>query len=485
MNRVFPDWTDGGVQAHIDTLNIAVRALAEGRKRCDGKPLGAGGPDVIAKQVQEISVLPDGPTDLPEVLAQIGRLAGEYSIDVQHPHTVAHLHCSPTLAALGAEALLSALNQSMDSWDQAPLASHVEKSVVSEMARVIGYTDDSEGVFTSGATQSNLVGLLLARDKCLAAGIDIGRLRIFCSEAAHFSIQRAAHLLGMFDAVVTVAVDDFARMDVEALRTAISGVQADGNHPCAIVATAGTTDLGAIDPIGRIADIATELGIWLHVDAAYAGSFVFSDRLRARLNGIERSDSIAIDFHKLGWQPISCGVVLVDDRRKLHSISVEAVYLNPADDDEAGLINLVDLSIATSRRFDALKVLITFLTLGREQLGDMVERTLALTASFADLVRDDDRFELAAEPETGMAIFRYTGNVQDSALNRLGELNAQLRRNLLTSGEAVVGRTTFQGETYLRVTLLKPTTTVEDLRDLLHVIAEMGQALEGQYSARS
>ena len=315
------------------------------------------------------------------------------SVIVGHPNTAAHLHCPPLLAALAAEVVISALNQSMDSFDQAPIATIVEQKLVRWLCAEAGLPDSADGTFTTGGTQSNYMALLLARDAFVRtqwnwsvqkAGLpaEAHKLRIFCSEVAHFTVEKSASQLGLgTDAVVRVAVDERFRMNPAALRDSMEAAGAAGLLPMAIVATAGTTDFGSVDPLPEVAAIARSARAWFHVDAAYGGALLFSGHHRDNLAGIEAADSLAIDFHKLFWQPIPCSVFLVRDKRHFDSIALHADYLNPESHEDQGIPNLVATSLLTSRRFDALKLWISFQTLGRTKLAAMIDRTVALAAS--------------------------------------------------------------------------------------------------------
>ena len=197
-------------------------------------------------------------------------------------------------------------------------------------------------------------------------------LRIFASEDGHFSVQKSARLLGLGDAaVVTVPTDSDRRMDVGALSKALSDCVADGLVPMAVVATAGTTDFGAIDPLRTIAELCQLHDTWLHVDAAYGGGLLASQKLRHRLAGIERADSVTVDYHKTWFQPVSSSALIVRDGRHLGHVTWHADYLNPKD---AAHPNQVDKSLQTTRRFDALKLWLTLRIMGPDQIGEYVEQ---------------------------------------------------------------------------------------------------------------
>lgn len=422
-----------------------------------------------------------------EQVAQILRTVVANSISVSHPHTAAHLHCPPLLASLAAEVVISALNQSMDSFDQAPIATIVEQKMIRWLCAQAGLPATADGTFTTGGSQSNYMGLLLARDTFLRkhwnwsaqkSGLppEARQLRILCSEVAHFTVEKSASQLGLgTDAVVRVAVDDHFRMDPAALHAALSALQSQNQLPMAIVATVGTTDFGSIDPLPELVAAARAANTWLHVDAAYGGALLFSGGHRARLAGIEQADSLSVDFHKLLWQPIPCSVFLVREAQYFDSIKMHADYLNSELDEDAGVPNLVTTSLLTSRRFDALKFWISLQSLGRIQLAAMIDRTVALAAYAAETVRTTAALELICEPQLSTVVFRY--KPQHAELDA-DLINAAIRRRLFETGSAVIGHTRIRGHQCLKFTCMNPATSDSQMQELIAAVVAQGEELE-------
>ncbi|WP_229820092.1 pyridoxal phosphate-dependent decarboxylase family protein [Streptomyces abikoensis] len=434
-----------------------------------------------------------------DVLRRLTTLLARGSADPADPACAAHLHCPPLALAVAADLAVSALNPSQDSWDQAPASTELETALVRDLAALVGYDPaTAAGVITSGGTESNLMGLMLSRDHALgrAGGhaTELGGLprdlspRIFASEAAHFSVQRAAAVLGLGERAVTaVPVDRDLRMDPAALDVLLKEAVGRGETPVAIVATAGTTDTGGIDPLPQIADIAERYGVWLHVDAAYGGGALLSDRLAPLLAGVERADSLSLDWHKLGWQPAPAGVFLVRRAETYAPLARRAVYLNPADDEEAGYPSLLGLSLRTTRRPDAFKIAATLAALGRAGLGRLVDTCHDLAHHAAATVRAHPLLELHTTPVLTTAVFRYrpaSGLPADA-----DRVNAALRRRLLTEGRAVVGRTELPGRgpgrVRLKLTLLNPHTTPAQVDALLSAVVAAGQAEERDETERA
>ena len=238
----------------------------------------------------------------------------------------------------------------------------------------------------------------------LRAGLpsSANRWRILCSDQAHFSIQRAAAQLGLGrDAVILVPTNASGAMDLAALDVTRGDIKSDGLEIIAIVGTAGTTDIGAVDPLGDIALRAREDGAWFHVDAAVAGAFLLSNNLRTQLDGLSSADSVTIDFHKLWWQPFNASALVLRDQADFDLLRVTSDYLDRGDELE-GMINLVGRSLDTSRRFDAAKVVATLRTLGRVALGEMVDRVVEITNYAASSIEADPVLYLVAQSSSVM-----------------------------------------------------------------------------------
>ncbi|MEV7599539.1 pyridoxal-dependent decarboxylase [Kitasatospora sp. NPDC089797] len=476
----------GGPGALAPLLATVLDALDTGTALRSG-PLPAGSPAEVAALVADGLTAAGGRG----ALGRLTELLAYGAADPADPACAGHLHCPPLAVAAAADLAVSVLNPSQDSWDQAPAATALETALLAELAALVGYAPArAAGVFTSGGTESNLMGLMLARDQKLDGiveldGIPAGvRPCIVASEAAHFSVQRAAALLGLGErAVLTVPVDRELRMRPAELERVLAEAGWAGRTPIAVVATAGTTDTGAIDPLDAAAELAGRHGAWLHVDAAYGGGALLSDRLAPLLDGIARADSVSLDWHKLGWQPAAAGVFLVRRAETYVSLARRAEYLNPVDDEQAGYPSLLGRSLRTTRRADAFKLAVTLRTLGREGLGRLVDACHDLALAAAAAVRAEPALDLHAEPVLTALLFRYRppGLTDEAALD---ELNGQLRRLLLRSGRAVVGRTELPGQgpgrVRLKLTLLNPHTTVGEVGALLREVVGAGRKVAGE-----
>lgn len=411
------------------------------------------------------------------------------SLKVHHPHSLAHLHCPTMVTSQIAEVLINATNQSMDSWDQSPAGSLMEVQLIDWLRQKVGYGAGQAGVFTSGGTQSNLMGVLLARDACIAKnwkdengnpwsvqrdGVPSDAMRnvkVICSENAHFSVQKNMAMMGMgFQSVVTVPVDENARMDMDALEKTMAHLQSEGKIVACVVATAGTTDAGAIDPLKKVREITNKYGAWMHIDAAWGGALILSNDHRDMLDGIELSDSITLDFHKHYFQTISCGAFLLKDEANYRFMHYEAEYLNSAYDEEHGVPNLVSKSLQTTRRFDALKLWMTIEALGEELYGSMIDHGVTLTRDVADYIQATDGLELLVEPQFASVLFRVVPEGYPTQL--LDTLNQNVADELFARGEANIGVTKVGQVQSLKMTTLSPVATLDNVKNLLALVLE-------------
>lgn len=455
-------------------LDTVLTALEQGAAQRDGPLPGASGDGVLAavRAACAGDPVPEIGVGAHAALGTLTRMFAAGAADPAHPACAAHLHCPPLGLAVAADLAVAALNPSLDSWDQAPAGTALEPEVTRAMAALVGYPSGAGGVVTTGGSESNLMGLLLAREHARCPSRR-GKLRVLCSQAAHFSIGRAAGILGLGqDAVLPVPTAADHRMAPESLDRALADPRARAaDAPVAIVATAGTTDVGAIDPLPEIADVAAAHGAWLHVDAAYGGGALFSQRLSGLLTGLARADSLSLDLHKLGWQPAPAGVFLVRSAGLFAPLERSVAYLNADDDQAAGYPSLLGRSLRTTRRADVFKIAVTLRALGRSGLGALVDRCHDLARHAAGRIAAQPRLELFADPVLSTVVFRYVPAVGGADPDRI---NAALRRVLLAEGRAVVGRTEAAGAVRLKLTLLNPHATEADVDALLDAVVAAG-----------
>ncbi|MFD7029822.1 pyridoxal phosphate-dependent decarboxylase family protein [Streptomyces sp. NPDC059917] len=452
----------GAADALRPLLDTVLDALTTGAA-ARGGPLPAGGPDAVTARVRAAlgDVLPARGSGDHEALRTLVHVLAAGAADPADPLCAAHLHGPPLAVAVAADLAASALNPSLDSWDQAPAASAIEALVTRALAAELYGTPHPDAphpdaLVTTGGTEANQLALLLARERHRAAG----PLTVLHGANAHHSVPRSAWLLGLPPAVeIPTPTGTLHPADLDA---ALALARRTRPGPLLVTATAGTTDAGLIDPLDALADQCARHGADLHVDAAYGGALALSPRHRPLLSGLDRARSLTLDLHKLGWQPVAAGLLAVPDAALLTPLAHQADYLNATDDTEAGLPDLLGRSLRTTRRPDVLKIAVTLRALGRDGLARLIDGTCAAAQQLARLIDAHPGFELHAPPTISTVLFRPVPT-DDAAL-------AATRRTLLHGGRAVLGRATADGRLWLKATLLNPHTTTGDLATLLTLL---------------
>jgi len=481
---LFSDRSLPGWDAALRSAAAHVRTAA---RRADG-PFTGITPDRLRRSFAGLDL--DRPLGgLDAALDELDDLYLRDAVWFHDPSYVAHLNCPILIPAIAGELVLSSVNTSMDTWDQSAGATLIERSLIDWTAGRIGLGGDADGVFTSGGSQSNLQALLLARDEAAAVhGLSMAdrqRMRILVSDVGHFSVEKSARILGLApDAVIRVPADDAMRMRVDALERELARCHAAGLLPIAVVATAGTTDFGSVDPLPGIGDVCRREGVWLHVDAAYGGGLLTSLRHRGLLDGIHRADSVTVDYHKTFFQPVSSSALIVRDGRTLRHATLHADYLNPADRAHEEIPNQVDKSLQTTRRFDALKLWLTLRTVGADGVGRMLDDVIALADRTWLAMRRDPALEVVVRPEISALVFRYVpvrerdGSAGSDAGVRSDAVNRGIRQAIQDSGRAMVAATRVGGRAHLKLTLLNPATTDAHIREILGMVVAAGDALD-------
>lgn len=439
-------------------------------------------PDELKAIVQQDSILPETGLGWEKTFALTKEKVLPNLLRTPSTDYMAHLHGPSLVETIAAEQIISTFNQSMDSWDQSPVATEIEVEVINHLCKLYGYDENADGVFTSGGSQSNQTAIILARDwfcqnvlnydiKKYGVNEECRKLRMYTSEISHFSMEKSAHILGLgYQSVVKVPVDSRKKIDMAALRSLIEEDKKAGNIPFLVVATAGTTDFGSIDPIAEISQLAKENNLWVHADAAYGSGVIMSDKYADRVAGLKLCDSITVDFHKMFVMPISCSAVLIKDGNDFEALTIHADYLNREEDEEDGYTNLVDKSLQTTRRFDALKVWMSFQARGKDGWSKLINASMGNAQYLYQQLKADSDFEVITEPEISSVVFRYKNCGSDEEADTV---NKKVRRALIHQHGVVIGQTISDGHTCLKFTLLNPLITHEKLDELKKLIKSL------------
>ena len=355
-----------------------------------------------------------------DVLERLGRDVLPYASKVGHPGYFAYIPGSTTWPSALAEFMANVTNVYCGSWMEAAGPSQLELTVLDWFRDWLGMPLGTDGVLVSGGSAANLTALAAARE--LRLGPMSKHAVVYCADQAHSSVGRAARVLGFRpDQVHVIPSDDRFRLRPDALRAAIEFDLADGRQPLVVCAAAGSTNTGSVDPMHEIADLCAELGVWMHVDAAYGGFAALSERGAAALDGIERADSVTLDPHKWLFQPMECGALLVREHGALEkAFAVLPDYL--ADADAHGTeVNFSDRGLQLTRSASAVKVWASLSTFGVSAFRSVVDRSLDLVDVAQHRIESDPDLELDEPSEPGHRVLQARDRWSERGADRTGE----------------------------------------------------------------
>jgi L-2,4-diaminobutyrate decarboxylase len=397
-----------------------------------------------------------------------------------HPRYVGHQIAAPLPAAVWMESVTAALNQSVAVFEMSPVGTVLEHRVIGWMCRLAGFPEGSGGTLTSGGTEATFTALLAARGIVLpdawTNGVGADPPVLLCGEHAHYAVTRAGAELGLGMRNVLAVRSRNYKMDPDALRDRLRDHARAGRRVMAVVATAGSTATGSFDDLDTIAAMCDEHGVWLHVDAAHGGSALLSPTHRRRVRGIERARSLAWDPHKMMLLPSQAGMLLVRDERELDSaFSQRAPYLFHGESGERAW-DQGTRSFMCSRRADVFKLWVALQRYGSAGMADLYDHFCALARHVWESIAERADFEAMHEPEGNILCFRYIGDGtrNDEALD---QLNRELRERYNLSGEGWITGTNLDGRRVLRVTMMNPRTTFDDVHEILDGLATLARSL--------
>lgn len=381
---------------------------------------------------------------------------------------------TPTYMAVLAEALVAALNPQLASLARSQLASKIENETVRWIGERIGWNSPFDGTFTSGGNEANFSALALALAKHFPGSIENGVASIgaqpvvYASAEAHHSLDKSVGLLGLGrKALRRIPITDRVQLDPRLLREQIEADRSTGYRPFCIVATAGTTNSGAIDDIPALADICEKYNLWLHLDGAYGAAVIFSDKHRDLAAGIERTDSVTIDPHKWLAMPFAAGVVLTRHPQTLRdAFEVSTPYMPNLQG--AALPDNFKVSTQWSRRMNSLKLYLTLRVHGRTAYEELIDRQLELARKAAAWFEESELFELAAPQVLPILNFRLRGISEQE----LPAAHARLVEEITRDGQRWVSQTYVNGRSVLRMMIISYLTTEEHIRQLQTALVE-------------
>lgn len=418
-----------------------------------------------------------------------------------HPRFFGYVASPATPPGAFADLIASTLNTNVTSWRSGPAATEIERTVVGWLASLIGYSgasiNDAHGLLTSGGSMANLTALLIAHraksdtDVAQAGLWNVAApMTLYASDQIHMSIPKAADILGLGRAQVRlVASNDRLRMNVPLLRQTISRDLESGRKPFCIVASAGTVNTGAVDPLDEIAEVAKDFGLWFHIDGAYGALATLDETKRPLFRGLERADSVSLDPHKWLYVPIDSGCLLFrDEARARAAFSFDgADYIKVHEQNADEAFAFWNYGPELSRRFRALKIWLTLRYYGVRRIAAAISENNALAAYLGQQVEEASDFELLASPELSICCFRYVPpSLQARVLMRgegtpaidaeLDQLNTNIMNVVQRGGRAYLSSATIRGRFALRACIINFRSTRADINETLEIIREAAAA---------
>ncbi|MGE5214576.1 MAG: pyridoxal phosphate-dependent decarboxylase family protein [Nitrospirota bacterium] len=423
------------------------------------------------------SKLPIKGTDFDSLLKVFRNTIVPFSRQNAHPRMFGYVQSPGTPIGAFADLLTSILNANLTIWRSAPAPVELERMTIDWIRQILGFPHEAGGLFVSGGSMANLAALAAARQTKHGS---LGRLRMYASSATHFSILKAAALLGIGrENVQHVAVDERFRMHIDDLVAKITADLEGGYIPFCVVGNAGSVDTGAVDPLGQIRDIANRFQLWMHVDGSYGAFALLADSAKKLFAGMEQADSIALDPHKWLYLPVDVGCVIYRNPEFAHAaFAHEAEYTRMFGEQADEAFVCWDYGPELSRRFRALKVWMLLKGVGLDRLGDAIENNLACARHLEAMVQASDDFEMLSPVELSIFCFHHVpAQLRNQSPEQIDQFNERLLVALQRDGSSYLSNTTVGGRFALRGCVLNYRTTLGDMEILLDDLRRVAKSL--------
>jgi L-2,4-diaminobutyrate decarboxylase len=433
------------------------------------RPVRRPGADRLAARiVQRARKTPD--------LVSLVREICEGSLALSHPRYGAQQVAAPIPAAALVESVVAAMNQSLAVWEMSPIATAIDRDLMTGFKKLFGFPRPAEGSLVPGGAFANLTALLAARDALVPQASKSGqaRIAIIVGAQAHYSIARAAAILGLGrDAVFKVPLDAEFCTEVSQVTRSFASARKSGFRKFILVGSSGSTPTGSFDNLGALAEIARKQRAWFHVDAAHGAGLAFSRRFRSRLKGLGGVDSMIFDPHKMMFMPLAAGGVLVrDGARLLGPLQEQAPYLFGS---QRRWPDLGQFTIACSQRFDALKTWLVWRVYGGELWDHLTTHVCDVARAAFQYCSESEILEPVHQPHSNIFCFRLRGRHDRDSDRRCWAIKEQLNE----SGFAYISSTVLDGRRVLRIVVMNPRTTADDIRDVLGRLERIAIRLGG------
>ena len=417
--------------------------------------------------------LPEAGMDFSQLLTEFQDKVVQHSFRPSHPRFLAFIPGAPTFASILGDCLASNANLFSGVWREAAGAAQVEIVVLDWFKQLLDYPAEAMGLLTGGGSEANLTALVVARE---ALSYDErARSILYASEQRHWSVDRAAKIVGMRpEQIRPLKCDADFRVSMEAIRDAVAQDQRAGLRPWLVLANAGTTNTGSVDPLDSLADLCAERRLWLHVDAAYGWPMVLTEEGRRLLKGIERADSITLDPHKWFAQTFEAGGLLVRRGELLkQTFMLRPEYMQdvvPSADE----INFCDHGIALTRRFRALKIWFSMKLLGLAWFRRLIEHGCNLAEYAQALIESNDCFEITSRRKLSIVCFRHVPTGRSFTAEQLDAHQQAVTEELTRTGRGFISTTRLHGRTTLRFCFVNWRTTAADVEEIVRLLQEIG-----------
>ena len=415
-----------------------------------------------------LSEAPDEATSADDVLDFVMKNVMPNSIIISHPKSFSFVPGPSNFISAMSDSLATGFNIFSGGWNIAPAAAELEIVTLNWILKIFNFpVEKGGGIFTSGGSMANLTALTTARRvKC---GEDFSKAIIYLSDQAHSSNIKAIRVLGFKREQIRIIPTDIEfRISINKLKNEIARDRLKGNEPFCIIATAGTTNTGTVDPLDTLADICEKENLWFHIDGAYGAAAMLSKKGNRALKGIERADSLTVDPHKWFFQPYEIGCLIVKDKSWLSgTFSEKPEYLRDIEGNESE-INFYDYGIQLTRRFRALKFYMSIKTYGLNAFKKAVTYNIDLAEETEDLLRKSSNWEIVSQATLAIINFRYNPIHLELPEDKLDKLNQEISSRMIDSREALLVTTILQNQVVIRMCLINPNTTIQHIKDTLN-----------------
>jgi L-2,4-diaminobutyrate decarboxylase len=444
---------------------------------------------------EDMPVLPwNDPDKLTEIFS-LGSASGEneslnafikriidYSIHIHHPHYIGHQVTSPLPLTTLVQFCTTLLNNGAAIYEMGPVNMAMEKNVIKKFGSMIGFRNGFDGIFTHGGTAGNLTSMLAARQAKSDYNIwDDGikekeRPGYMISEQAHYSVGRNVKIMGLGEeSIVKVPVDSNFRLRTDLLEEIKNNAEKNGIKIISVVASSCSTATGSYDDLSAVADFCEKHDLWMHVDGAHGMGVLFSDKYRDKIKGVERADSIVIDFHKMLLVPaLNTLVMFKNGERSFETFAQKASYLFQKSKTNLWY-NSATRTIECTKSALGIVAYSALKYYGGSYYREYIDSRYDLAQTFSEMIRSDKSLSIAVEPESNIVCFRFSP--EDSSGLDLNAINSEIRSGIIKEGSFYIVQVELEGKIWLRVTIINPVTSTNDLKMLINRIKEIGTRL--------